>query len=92
MIKDSKDSHDNDTVYHFEQMVIIVAMFKNIPPYACIAHGEHAESVAALLHSGGLSCKVLDKVPFKRAMLEKLVWIRQVDFVGNINGTNAIME
>ncbi len=42
------------------------------------AHGEHAAAVAQLLHSGGMSCKVLDKVPFTKAMLEKLVWIRRV--------------
>jgi hypothetical protein len=32
--------------------------------------------VAARLHAGGLSCKVLNKAAFTRAMLEKLVWIR----------------
>ena len=38
--------------------------------------------MARLLQSGGLSCKVLDKVPFTRAMLEKLVWISAFMAVG----------
>jgi hypothetical protein len=40
------------------------------------AYGRHAEAVAARLAAGGLSCKVLDRPAFTRAMLEKLVWIR----------------
>lgn len=39
------------------------------------AYGEHAEAVAARLHAGGLSCKVLGREEFTQAMLEKLVWI-----------------
>lgn len=70
---------------HFEKLVIIAIFLTHIPD---VAHGEHAEAVAALLHSGGLSCKVLEKVPFKRAMLEKLVWIRQVDS-GSSNGSQV---
>jgi hypothetical protein len=54
-----------------------------LPAGLCIAliaaYGRHAEAVAARLHAGGLSCKVLDRSAFTRAMLEKLVWIRCVD-------------
>lgn len=39
------------------------------------AYGRHADAVAARLHAGGLSCKVLDKKSFQKAMLEKLIWI-----------------
>jgi hypothetical protein len=43
------------------------------------AYGPHAAAVAARLHAGGLSCKVLDRPAFTCAMLEKLVWIRYGD-------------
>jgi hypothetical protein len=39
------------------------------------AYGPHTAAVAARLHAGGLSCKVLDRPAFTRAMLEKLIWI-----------------
>lgn len=52
------------------------------PAHACMllwnalpAYGRHAGAVAARLHAGGLSCKVLERPAFTRAMLEKLVWI-----------------
>jgi hypothetical protein len=37
--------------------------------------GRHAEAFSKLLHSGGLSCKVLDAPEYKKCMLEKLIWI-----------------
>lgn len=40
------------------------------------AHGIHAESIAGLLHSNGLSCSLPSRPDFVKAMLEKLVWIR----------------
>eukprot|EP00798_Chlamydomonas_sp_ICE-L_P013686 gene13686-19575_t len=40
------------------------------------AYGKHAAAVAERLTSGGLSCKVLEKEAFTKAMLEKLIWIR----------------
>ncbi|KAF8070955.1 OSB4 [Scenedesmus sp. PABB004] len=46
------------------------------------ACGVHAEAVAARLRGGGLSCKVLDRPAFTRAMLEKLVWISAFMLVG----------
>lgn len=46
------------------------------------AYGPHAQSVASLLHSGGLSCKVLDKTEFTKAMLEKLIWISALMVIG----------
>eukprot|EP00882_Tetradesmus_deserticola_P019448 GHRQ01020934.1.p1 GENE.GHRQ01020934.1~~GHRQ01020934.1.p1 ORF type:complete len:198 (+),score=80.79 GHRQ01020934.1:453-1046(+) len=46
------------------------------------AYGRHAEAVAARLAAGGLSCKVLDRPAFTRAMLEKLVWISAFMVVG----------
>jgi ketopantoate reductase len=46
------------------------------------AYGPHAAAVASLLHSGGLSCKVLDKIEFTKAMLEKLVWISAFMVIG----------
>lgn len=46
------------------------------------ANGKHAEAVAALLRAGGLSCKVLDKTAFKKAMLEKLIWISAFMLIG----------
>jgi hypothetical protein len=39
------------------------------------AYGAHAESIAGLLHSNGLSCSVPSHADFVKAMLEKLVWI-----------------
>ncbi|KAI8469450.1 MAG: hypothetical protein J3K34DRAFT_451932 [Monoraphidium minutum] len=46
------------------------------------AYGRHAEAVAARLHGGGLSCKVLGKAEFTQAMLEKLAWISAFMLVG----------
>lgn len=46
------------------------------------AYGPHAQAVADRLRSGGLSCKVLGKSDFQRAMLEKLVWISAFMLVG----------
>ncbi|KXZ51723.1 hypothetical protein GPECTOR_11g170 [Gonium pectorale] len=46
------------------------------------AYGKHAQAVADRLHSAGLSCKVLGKADFQRAMLEKLVWISAFMLVG----------
>lgn len=46
------------------------------------AYGPHAAAVAARLHAGGLSCKVLDRPAFTCAMLEKLVWISAFMLVG----------
>ncbi|GIL78784.1 hypothetical protein Vretimale_256 [Volvox reticuliferus] len=46
------------------------------------AYGKHAQAVADRLHSGGLSCKVLGKADFTRAMLEKLVWISAYMLLG----------
>lgn len=40
------------------------------------ATGKHAKAFAARLAGGDLSCKVLDRVQYKKSMLEKLVWIR----------------
>lgn len=53
------------------------------------AYGRHAAAVAARLHSGGLSCKVLDRPEFAKAMLEKLVWISAVMLVGAKHGANV---
>ncbi|OAY71998.1 uncharacterized protein LOC109717915 [Ananas comosus] len=46
------------------------------------AYGKWAQAVAARLHSGGLSCKVLEKEPFQKQMLEKLTWIAAFMLVG----------
>lgn len=46
------------------------------------AYGEHAKAVADRLNRAGLSCKVLEWVPFQRAMLEKLIWISAFMLVG----------
>jgi len=53
------------------------------------ACGEHAEAVAHRLRAGGLSCKVLDRVTFKQAMLEKLVWISGIMLLGAKHGGNV---
>ncbi|XP_010537870.1 PREDICTED: uncharacterized protein LOC104812426 [Tarenaya hassleriana] len=46
------------------------------------SYGKWASAVAARLHSGGLSCKVLDKEAFQKQMLEKLIWICAFMLVG----------
>ncbi|ONK70493.1 uncharacterized protein A4U43_C05F34280 [Asparagus officinalis] len=46
------------------------------------AFGKWASAVAARLHSGGLSCKVLEKEAFQKQMLEKLIWISAFMLVG----------
>ncbi|XP_011623779.1 uncharacterized protein LOC18435308 isoform X1 [Amborella trichopoda] len=46
------------------------------------AFGKWASAVATRLHSGGLSCKVLDKESFQKQMLEKLIWISAFMLVG----------
>ncbi|KAL6012217.1 hypothetical protein ACLOJK_002695 [Asimina triloba] len=46
------------------------------------AFGKWASAVASRLSSGGLSCKVLEKEPFKKQMLEKLIWISAFMLVG----------
>ncbi|GAB2293121.1 hypothetical protein Dimus_027333 [Dionaea muscipula] len=45
-------------------------------------YGKWASAVAARLHAGGLSCKVLDKEAFQKQMLEKLIWISAFMLVG----------
>ena len=46
------------------------------------AFGKWGPAVAARLHAGGLSCKVLEKEPFQKQMLEKLIWISAFMLVG----------
>ncbi|CAL9057930.1 unnamed protein product [Musa banksii] len=46
------------------------------------AYGKWASAVAARLHGGGLSCKVLEKEAFQKQMLEKLIWISAFMLVG----------
>ncbi|KAG1662010.1 hypothetical protein FOA52_009499 [Chlamydomonas sp. UWO 241] len=46
------------------------------------ANGKHAQAMADLLASGGLSCKVLDKADYSKSMLEKLIWISALMLVG----------
>ncbi|KAF5466887.1 hypothetical protein F2P56_016770 [Juglans regia] len=46
------------------------------------AYGKWASAVAARLHAGGLSCKVLNKEAFQKQMLEKLIWISAFMLVG----------
>ncbi|KAK3219202.1 hypothetical protein Dsin_013172 [Dipteronia sinensis] len=46
------------------------------------AFGKWASAIAARLHAGGLSCKVLDKEAFQKQMLEKLIWISAFMLVG----------
>ncbi|KAI4355863.1 hypothetical protein L6164_004594 [Bauhinia variegata] len=50
------------------------------------AYGKWASAVAARLHAGGLSCKILDKEAFQKQMLEKLIWICSFMLVGARNG------
>ncbi|KAD2806197.1 hypothetical protein E3N88_39574 [Mikania micrantha] len=47
------------------------------------AFGKWGSTVATRLHAGGLSCKVLEKVPFQKQMLEKLIWISAFMLVGS---------
>ncbi|XP_058195764.1 uncharacterized protein LOC131312055 isoform X2 [Rhododendron vialii] len=49
------------------------------------AFGKWASAVAARLHAGGLSCKVLDKDAFQKQMLEKLIWISAFMLVGALH-------
>ncbi|KAG6516910.1 uncharacterized protein LOC122055348 [Zingiber officinale] len=44
--------------------------------------GKWASAIAARLHGGGLSCKVLEKEAFQKQMLEKLIWISAFMLVG----------
>ncbi|GMH35827.1 hypothetical protein BSKO_03695 [Bryopsis sp. KO-2023] len=44
--------------------------------------GKHAKAFASILESGGLSCKVLEKEEYQKAMLEKLIWISVMMLVG----------
>jgi len=44
--------------------------------------GPHAQAFADRLAAGGLSCKVLSEIDYKKAMLEKLVWISAIMLVG----------
>ncbi|KAL0910277.1 hypothetical protein M5K25_021242 [Dendrobium thyrsiflorum] len=46
------------------------------------AFGKWASAVAARLHGGGLSCKVLQREAFQKQMLEKLIWISAFMHVG----------
>ncbi|XP_024970502.1 uncharacterized protein LOC112509659 isoform X1 [Cynara cardunculus var. scolymus] len=46
------------------------------------AFGKWGSAVAARLEAGGLSCKVLEKEPFEKQMLEKLIWIAAFMLVG----------
>jgi len=50
------------------------------------AYGKHAQNVADRLARDGLSCKVLDQEEFKKAMLEKLIWISAFMLVGAKHG------
>ncbi|XP_073263207.1 uncharacterized protein [Populus alba] len=58
------------------------------------AYGKWASAVAARLHAGGLSCKVLDKEAFQKQMLEKLIWISAFMLVGarHSGATVGVME
>ncbi|XP_076920528.1 uncharacterized protein LOC143581686 [Bidens hawaiensis] len=44
--------------------------------------GKWGSAVAARLNAGGLTCKVLEKHPFQKQMLEKLIWISSFMLVG----------
>ncbi|KAI3777716.1 hypothetical protein L1987_47518 [Smallanthus sonchifolius] len=46
------------------------------------AFGKWGSAVADRLHAGGLSCKILEKEPFQKQMLEKLIWICAFMLVG----------
>ena len=56
------------------------------------AYGPHADVFAARLHAAGLSCKVLDRVEFKKSMLEKLIWICAFMLVGAKHGGCSVGE
>lgn len=56
------------------------------------ACGEHAQAFAARLHTTGLSCKVLGEAEFRKAMLEKLVWISAFMLVGARHGGCTVGE
>ncbi|XP_071731819.1 uncharacterized protein [Rutidosis leptorrhynchoides] len=49
------------------------------------AFGKWGPAVAARLQAGGLSCKVLEKEPFQKQMLEKLIWISAFMLVGALH-------
>ncbi|CAD7696874.1 unnamed protein product [Ostreobium quekettii] len=52
-------------------------------------NGKHASAFAAILESGGLACKVLDKQAFQECMLEKLIWISAFMLVGVRHGCSV---
>lgn len=56
------------------------------------ATGKHAEAFAARLAGGDLSCKVLDRVQYKKSMLEKLIWICALMVVGARHGGCSVGE
>ncbi|XP_020593794.1 uncharacterized protein LOC110033954 isoform X2 [Phalaenopsis equestris] len=58
------------------------------------AFGKWASAVAARLHGGGLSCKVLQKEAFQKQMLEKLIWISAFMLVGarHLGATVGVVE
>ncbi|EPS69284.1 hypothetical protein M569_05481 [Genlisea aurea] len=49
------------------------------------AYGKWASAVSSRLRSSGLSCKTLEKEPFQKQMLEKLIWICSFMLVGAIH-------
>ncbi|KAL2462223.1 hypothetical protein Adt_45643 [Abeliophyllum distichum] len=61
-----------------------LVFFQNgmLEPWFQTAYGKWASSVAARLHAGGLSCKVLEKGEFQKQMFEKLIWICAFMLVG----------
>ncbi|GFZ11890.1 hypothetical protein Acr_23g0002750 [Actinidia rufa] len=67
-----------------QSLVNLLLMGKRIliPEGLTAAFGKWASAVAARLHAGGLSCKVLDKDAFQKQMLEKLIWISAFMLVG----------
>ena len=56
------------------------------------AHGEWANDLAATLKGAGLSCRVLEKAPFRAAMFEKLIWIAAFMLVGTEKGGITVGE
>ncbi|KAL5825375.1 hypothetical protein ACOSQ3_021438 [Xanthoceras sorbifolium] len=60
------------------------------PQGLTVAFGKWASVIAARLHSGGLSCKVLDKEAFQKQMLEKLIWISAFMLVGARHPTATV--
>jgi ketopantoate reductase len=56
------------------------------------ATGKHADAFAARLAAGDLSCKVLDRVQYKKSMLEKLIWISALMLVGAKHGGVSVGE